>query len=335
MRRLIWPVLITLGLVSGCRHTSPGTHVELVDKDGVPTYVSGAAAPGMNKSQACTAAVGRAVAAIALRFAQENDDLGDDVAEAVGASDGEVFLQRYAKHTAERAAVQDVQFDPADHLCMATVRWKPPVFLKDAILAFAEQMKQAEVAAAEGTPAEATPGAPVAPPSAVAPSAPAVSTPPPAPVSVAPVASVPAAPAATRACPRERDKLARVLSSSQKALDDLEECLRRTKGDETICHRYKLYVDEAHGKEADASGKLAACLNQGLSVVLRRALTEKLPGHAAVSVESRDDGSVVLWAFSPVARTAFALEVGPDGAERSRTALAANQVDWLRGQLGL
>lgn len=328
MQRLAIISFVVLGLAAGCRHTRPGTHVELVETDGTPTYVSGAAAAGQNKSIACTAAVGRTVAAIALRFAQENDDIGDDIAEAVGASDGEVFLQRYAKATAEHAAVQNVQFDPVEHLCMATVRWKPPVFLKDALLKFAEDMKAAETAGPSQPAAEAS--APKAVESAPAPVAP--STPPPAPVSVAPAA--PAAPSVP-SCPSERAKMSKILASSQGALDDLEECLSRTKGDEGVCHRYKLYVDEAQGKEQAAAMKFAACVNQGLSIVLRRALTESLAGHAAVSVESRGDGTVVLWAFSPVARTGFVLEVGPDGAERGRTPLAANQVQWVRQQLGL
>ena len=219
MHRLTSLSLVVLGLATACRTTRPGTHVELVDTDGAPTYVSGAAAAGPNKGMACTAAIGRSVAAIALRFAQENDDVGDDVADAVGAGDGEVFLQRYAKAAAEEAAVQDLAFDPVEHVCMATVRWRPPVFLKDALLKFAQNIKTAETAgpaavgAQGGDPAAAT-GSPSPSASPVAPS-----TPPPAPISVAPAAvAAPSVPA----CPAERTKMSKVLASSQGALDDPE-----------------------------------------------------------------------------------------------------------------
>lgn len=334
-------VLVVVALGSAhvaCRTTKPGTHVELVDQDGAKTYVAGAAGPGMNQGAACGTAVNRAVAAIALRFAQENDDVADEVAEAVGVDDGEVFLQRYAKAAALDAAVQDIKFDPIDHLCMATVRWKPPIFVKDAVLQYAERLKAAEAAAAR--PQEQPAAAPTQ-----ASTAPAPSTPPPAaqpvapppPVSVAPPAPAPAAPPAPAvpACKGERRKLTSVLSASQSALDDLNECRRRTQNDDTICHRYKLKLDEAAAKEAGAGEALCACLNGGLSVTLRGALTAALPGHAAVPVETRADGALVLWTFSPVDKTAFAIDVSPDGNVTGRTPLAANQVQWVRQQLGL
>jgi hypothetical protein len=129
--------------------------------------------------------------------------------------------------------------------------------------------------------------------------------------------------------------LKEVLRKSGQALAELNECLRRTSNDETICHRYKLYVDDARGKEDGAGQTLADCLNTGLSVTLRAALSRAVPGHAAVSVETRSDGSVVLWAFSPVSHTAFALAVSPSGRPVDRAPLAANQVQWLRQQLGL
>ena len=64
--------LICLAFVGavGCIHTKPGTHVELVDQDGGKLYVAGAAAPGVSQSIACRAAVSRAAAAVAHRFAQ-------------------------------------------------------------------------------------------------------------------------------------------------------------------------------------------------------------------------------------------------------------------------
>ena len=80
-----------------CRHTKPGTYVEVIEKDGTQIYMSGAVAPGISQSKACPNAVKRAVAAAALRFSQDFRDLGDEIAQEVGASDGEPLLNRYAK----------------------------------------------------------------------------------------------------------------------------------------------------------------------------------------------------------------------------------------------
>ena len=150
---------------------------------------------------------------------------------------------------------------------------------------------------------------------------------------MAPVAA-PAAPKVP-ACANERAKVAKTLKASQKSLDDFNECLRRTSGDEGICHRYKLYVEKSKGDENAVGQKLADCLNAGLSVTLRTALSRELPGHAAVSVETAARGNLVLWTFSPVEQTAFALEVSSSGGTANRSPLAANQVQWVRQQLGL
>src|SRR5262245_4624400 len=120
-------------VLASCAGTGPGTHVEIVEKSGQKVYVSGAAAPGINKGIACEGAVGRSVAAIAKKFAMEEEDIAEDVADLVGVDDGTVFLERYAKDEALDGALQDVSFDPVEHLCMATVSWTPPVFIKEAI----------------------------------------------------------------------------------------------------------------------------------------------------------------------------------------------------------
>lgn len=132
-----------LGIVCalGCATTQPGTHVEVLSEGGAPSYVGGAAAPGLNKSEACGGAVARAVSAIADRFAQDNEELGDEIAKGSGATSGTALLHGYAKDAAGGAAVSDVQFDPIDHLCMATVRWKPALFVKDEVIAFAQRAK--------------------------------------------------------------------------------------------------------------------------------------------------------------------------------------------------
>lgn len=322
-------------MLGACRTTKPGTHVEVVEKGGNKVYVSGAAGPGTNKSIACRGAVSRAAAAIALRFAQDFDDVGDQVAEEVGAADGEVFLQGYAKEQVIDAAVQDITFDPVEHLCMATVRWTPPVFVKDAVSKYAHRLRAEELAAAEGPAASAqapAAAAPADPAPAAAPAAP--STPPPAAASVASPAPAPAPPPHP-ACSRQRANLTQVLAQSQKSLDEFQECMRRTQNDETICHRYKLYVEDAQKKEAEAGRSLTSCLNEGLSSKIRLALSQNLPGHAAVSVESREDGSLILWTFSPVDQTAYAFELGADGTMVGKSPLAANQVQWVREQLGL
>ncbi|MEE8409729.1 MAG: hypothetical protein V3T05_09000, partial [Myxococcota bacterium] len=270
--------------------------------------------------------------AIALRFAQEHDDIADEVADAVGASNGEVYMQRYAKETAMSSAVQDVQFDPIDHLCMATVRWQPPIFIKEAIMKFAQKMKEKELAGTPGN--EPAPAAPAAAAPAAAAPPPRASTPPPPAVSVAsPPAAAPSGPSVP-ACTRERAKLTKTLKKSQKALDNFAECKRRTSGDETICHRYKLYVEDAQKKEEKFGRALTSCLNGGLSTNLRRALADALPGHAAVSVETSAAGNPIFWTFSPVNQTSFAVEMSAEGREIGRTPLAANQVQWVRQQLG-
>src|SRR5882724_1319784 len=65
-------------LLGACGHAqAPGTHVEVMDKDGGKLYVSGAAGPGMNKALACETAANRAVAALAQRFADDNGDIAD------------------------------------------------------------------------------------------------------------------------------------------------------------------------------------------------------------------------------------------------------------------
>jgi hypothetical protein len=226
---------------SACAHTKPGTHVEVVEESGEKIYVAGAAGPGMNQALACGAAVGRAVAAIAQRFCDDNDSIADDVADKVGASDGRPFLTGFAKADAEGAAVQDKQFDPVEHLCLATVRWKPPLFVKEAVLKYADEVKRAELERAAPAPKPAAP--------APAPSAP----------SSAPPASPPVP---VINCDKERRALDKARDATQRTLADFEECKRRTGGDENICHRYKLYKEEAEGKEGVAKSGLERCVEQ-------------------------------------------------------------------------
>ena len=230
----VWALLATL---AGCIHTKAGTHVEILDQDGKRLYVAGAAGPGISQSIACKKAVQRAAAAVAHRFAQEEDGIGDDVADAMGASDGAPFLYGYANHTVMHSTVQDVTFDPGQSLCMATVRWQPPVFLKDAILKFAKGMKQRELEEAD-TVAAAEAGRPVG----------------------APEANAPAATGAPKdPCSLQKRKASVTGAKMAKQKGYLEECKRRTGGDMDTCHAYGLRFEEAVRKDADARGALARC----------------------------------------------------------------------------
>lgn len=227
---------LTLAALTGCIHTKAGTHVEIIDQDGKRLYVSGAAGPGISQTIACKNAVQRAASAVAHRFAQEESGIGDDVAEAMGASDGAPFLYGYANHTVMHSTVQDVSFDPGASLCMATVRWQPPVFLKEAIVKFALGMKQREleeadtVAAAEaGRPVEETP------------------------------ATGPAPKAKKEPCRGETKRALNAGSELDKQRGYFDECKRRTGNDLDVCHAYQLRFEEAARKEADARGALSRC----------------------------------------------------------------------------
>ncbi len=249
-----------VGLV-GCRTTKPGTHVEVMDESGSKVYVAGAAGPGMNQGLACDTAVSRSVAAIALRFTQDNDDIADDVAKEVGVEDGRVFLERFARAKLQSAAVQDTRFNPADHLCMATVRWTPPVFVKQAVSEYAAEVKAQEYAAMhpnDNQTAPATtqpaPGVQAAPPAA----SPGTTS------TTAPAATAPAQPAQPTLpeCPKEKGKLAKADEAAQKAQDELGECLRRTNDNVKTCSRYQLYVDQALAKQKSAQEALTRCISR-------------------------------------------------------------------------
>lgn len=312
----------------GCGHAKPGTHVEVLDEAGDNIYVGGAAASGTNKSIACRAAVQRSVDAVSLKFVDENDDVADDVADAVGVSDGRPVLRRYARQKALDAAVQDVRFDPSNHICMATIRWKPPIFVKEAVIKAAQEIKRRELGGGEASAARAKTAPATVPAQGASP-------PPPLATSVAPKAASATPPKAASQCQKDRRAFARTVKKGRGALDDFNECKRRTQGDEQVCHRYKLYVEEAEKNDAAAAGALARCLNAALPTALLRAVEQELPQHAAVPVESRGDGTRILWTLSPLDQTAFALEVSLQGSVVQRTPLAANQVAWMREQLGL
>lgn len=247
-------------LLSACAATRPGTHVELRDKDGQKLYIAGAAGQGMNRSIACRQAVLQAVGAIADRFADEAEGVGDDVAEEVGAENGAVFLTRYAKATALESSVLDERFDPIEHLCLVTVTWQPPIFIKDALRTYADALKAKEAVKANDLagatappPAAGQQGAATAAPAQ--PSGPASATG----TTAAPVPPVVAAPQPREVCVPEKAAARKAGAGLQQAEDDFTECMRRAGNDENICHRYKLYLTEARDKEATAQRRLARC----------------------------------------------------------------------------
>ena len=165
---------VALVVALGCGHTRNATYVQLREEGGANTYVAGAAGSGLSQSLACHEAVTRAVEALAEKFADENQDTGKELKKDLGVEDGRPLLYRYARGAAIDAAVQDVSFDPIEHLCMATIRWRPPVFVRDAVVAYAAKLRESENAAGSpaAVPAPTAPApqpapAPVAPPRAL------------------------------------------------------------------------------------------------------------------------------------------------------------------------
>lgn len=333
-------IVVTIASLLVACGPKPGTYVEVVNTGAERAYVAGAAGPGMSYGTACEAALMRASSALAKKFAEENDDLADDIAEAVGATDGEAFLHKYAEAEAKNATVLGKDFDPIDHICMATLRWTPPLFVKDAVLAYAQRVKERELGKINPAPKGPEQAAPVAAasPAPQTPAPVAAQTPPPAPIVAPPPASpaptAPPKPAAPK-CEKEQRAFLAQTASSFKVEQDLSECMRRTKDDATVCHRYKLYVDKSRAQDAEVANDLAGCKNGGLAPRLRQSVAKALPGAAAVALETRGDGTVLVWAYRLLDGTGVAVEVSASGGVGPQAPLAENQIDWVREQLGL
>lgn len=332
---------LSLIAATACARTIPGTHVELVDETGGRTYVGGAAAAGLSNSVACPMAVSQSVAAIALKFSQENSRLGDEVAKQAGLQSGEALLQRYAKAEAMNATVTDSTYDPGAHICTTIVRWKPPMFVRDGLLKFVQELKQREESPSAAPQASSAPPATAGTSPAPAPTPPPAANPPPAPATAAanappsPAQAPAAGPVVAPRCDKPKLLLANSRKTSQRVQADFDECLLRTDNDAKVCVRYKMYVDEAQKAEAAASLQLADCLNAPLPTKWRAALQKLLPEHGATLVETRGNGGILLWTYGVGDGTAYALELAEDGHEAQRTPLVANQVPWIRQQLGL
>ena len=239
----------------GCTHTKDGTHVELIEMDGREAYVAGAVGIGKNKTLACRLAIQRAAKAVSHHFAQEHDDLGDELADELGAEDRASFLYGYVNKQIMDMPVQDISYDLSNQSCFATVRWRPPVFLKDALKKYATTLKEKETAS-ESTTVEVTEPVKVVheieesnpnPLAATLPSG---------------ESSAPAtAAAAVVACGREKAQLKGVNKVLGEKEANFNECKRRTNGDEEACYRYGLYVKKAEIAKDQALTDLQRCLD--------------------------------------------------------------------------
>tara|TARA_Y100001934_G_C12263263_1_gene731097 strand:- start:169 stop:960 length:792 start_codon:yes stop_codon:yes gene_type:complete len=247
-------IIIALSLFFGvgCTHTKSGTHVEVIEMNGREAYVAGAAGIGKSQTLACRFAIQRAAKAVSHRFAQEHEDLGDDVAEALGAEDGASFLYGFVNQQILSMPVQDVSFDPTEHTCLATVRWQPPVFLKKALMKYGEALKAEETQDNKEGKAAAPPANDVnaeqdSGPSEVAPR------------ESKAVTAAPKAPEKKVVCASEKRKIKqanRVLGEKESILN---ECKRRTNGDADACYRYGLYVEKAQIAKEEATLALRRC----------------------------------------------------------------------------
>ena len=77
-----------IGMTGACYTSLPGTHVEVIERDGRTAYVVGAVGMGTNRGMACRAAVSNGVAEAARKFAHERDDLVEIAEELVDVDDG-------------------------------------------------------------------------------------------------------------------------------------------------------------------------------------------------------------------------------------------------------
>ena len=238
--------LIFSMVAGGCVHPKQGTPVEIVEMNGRDAYVSGAAGVGKSKTASCRMAVSRAAKAVAHRFAQERDDLADDLADELEIENGGALLYEYVNHAILSAPVADITYDPMDHSCMATVRWQPPVFMKAAVTRFAKGLEAGEARSAEveGGPSEAS-SAP----------APAPTT---APARTGAEGVAPAAPAVNH-CERAQEAMRSASAELRKKEELFNDCTRRTQGDPQPCYRYQLYVEKAEGAYEAAKRDAERC----------------------------------------------------------------------------
>lgn len=135
-------VLVLAGLVGGGCYTSlPGTHVEVIERDGRTAYVVGAVGMGTNRGLACRAAVSNGVAEAARRFAHERDDLVEIAEDSVDVDDGRPLVDAYARTLLVDARVRDEMFNPIEHTCWVTVDFLSPLMVRDGFRGFLASKK--------------------------------------------------------------------------------------------------------------------------------------------------------------------------------------------------
>ena len=136
--------LLTLG-GGGCYTSLPGTHVEVIDRDGRTAYVVGAIGMGTNRGLACRAAVSNGVAEAARKFAHERDDLVDIAEDSVDVDDGRPLVDAYARTLLGDARVRDEMFNPIEHTCWVTVDFLAPLMARDGFRQFLDSVRPSEL----------------------------------------------------------------------------------------------------------------------------------------------------------------------------------------------
>ena len=146
MLRAKWK-LFTAGILvaflgqGACYTSLPGTHVEVIERDGRTAYVVGAVGMGTNRGLACRAAVSNGVAEAARKFAHERDDLVDIAEDSADVDDGRPLVDAYARSLLNDARVRDEMFNPIEHTCWVTVDFLAPMMARDGFRAFLASMK--------------------------------------------------------------------------------------------------------------------------------------------------------------------------------------------------
>ena len=130
-----------IGMTGACYTSLPGTHVEVIERDGRIAYVVGAVGMGTNRGMACRAAVSNGVAEAARKFAHERDDLVEIAEELVDVDDGRPLVDAYARSLLGDARVRDEMFNPIEHTCWVTVDFIAPMMARDGFRDFVASMK--------------------------------------------------------------------------------------------------------------------------------------------------------------------------------------------------
>ena len=137
-------MLAAMSLGVGCYTSLPGTHVEVIERDGRTAYVVGAIGMGTNRGLACRAAVSNGVAEAARKFAHERDDLVEIAEDSVDVDDGRPLVDAYARSLLADARVRDEMFNPIEHTCWVTVDFLAPMMARDGFRDFLTSLKASQ-----------------------------------------------------------------------------------------------------------------------------------------------------------------------------------------------